>query len=416
MTVPKGTLSATEAKSINGLSNSKLKKRLQEVQFVNEVLFTLIKTTDMDSTLAAILDLAIKITHSEVGGVLLTEPFSGATQIMLLRGELTEEQFQKILDRANFIRRPEAGRKVICLTKTSEGFTEMVRADSALLSFISVPMIVERKTVGILVLMHRLSKGEDHPGDYSPKDIDTISVFAGQAALVLHNTLLKMENGKKQVYLETIAALVSAIDAKDRYTRNHSKNVARVAVMLSHGLKLSAREIQTIEYGALLHDIGKIGIPEAILNKNGKLEQKEYETIKTHPVIGITILQPVDFLQGIRSIVHYHHERIDGKGYPGGLKGEGIPYEARIVSIADAWDAMTSDRSYRKRMSMERALSELHMHAGEQFDPYMVNTFTALVEQNPSLLAAWHKESNAGHDLSGTRVKDYTGHEVTAAV
>lgn len=237
MSVSKEILSGANTNTSSSLSKIELTKRLKEVQFINEILLTLIKTTDMDSTLAAILDLAIKITHSEVGGVLLTERFSSETQIMLLRGELAEEQFQKILEKANFIRRPEAAREVICVAKNSEGFNEMLEADPALLSFISVPMIVGRKTVGILVLMHRYSESEDHLGDYSAQDITTISVFAGQAALVLHNTLLKIENGKKEVYLETIAALVSAIDAKDRYTRNHSKNVARVAVMLSQGLK-----------------------------------------------------------------------------------------------------------------------------------------------------------------------------------
>lgn len=219
---------------------------------------------------------------------------------------------------------------------------------------------------------------------------------------MLHNTLLKIENGKKEVYLETIAALVSAIDAKDRYTRNHSKNVARVAVMLSQGLKLNAREIQTIEYGALLHDIGKIGIPETILNKNGKLEHDEYERIKNHPVIGVKILQPVDFLQSIHAIVHYHHERIDGQGYPNGLKGEGIPFEARIVSIADAWDAMTSDRSYRKGISTEQAIGELQAHAGDQFDPHMVKAFIAIFKHNPLLFDSLRQQGfNMGHTLSG---------------
>jgi putative nucleotidyltransferase with HDIG domain len=397
--VPENILSTNNTNPSSSLSKIELKQRLKEVQFFNEILLTLIKTTDMDSTLAAILDLAIKITHSEVGGVLLTDRFSSETQIMLLRGEVTEEKFKKILEQANFIRGPKATREVICVANNSPGFIEMIKADPELLSVISVPMIVGRKTVGILVLMHRYAEREDHLGNYSPQDIATVSIFADQAALVLHNTLLKIENGRKEVYLETIAALVSAIDAKDRYTRNHSKNVARLAVILSQGLKLSAREIQTIEYGALLHDIGKIGIPESILNKNGMLEHEEYERIKAHPVIGVSILQPVDFLQSIHAIVHYHHERVDGKGYPSGLKGEGIPYEARIVSIADAWDAMTSDRSYRKGMFMEQAMSELQTHAGEQFDEYMVKAFIAMFNQNPMLF-----ESMRHHEVDANRV------------
>ncbi len=385
MSFPEEILSAAKNEISSGLNKIELQKRLKEIQFINKVLLTLIKTTDMDSTLAAILDLAIKITRSEAGGVLHTGNFLSQTQIMLLRGDLKKEHFQKILNQAGLTRRLETAREIICLKGNSEGFSDMAKADPALLSLISVPMIVGGKTVGILVLMHRQAGREDHRGEYSSRDITTISVFASQAALVLHNTLLKIENGKKEAYLETIAALVSAIDAKDRYTRNHSKNVARMAATLSRGLKLGVRETNTIEYGALLHDIGKIGIPESILNKKGKLKYEEFEIVKKHPVIGIGILQPVKFLKSINAIVHYHHERIDGRGYPDGLKGEGIPYEARIVSIADAWDAMTSARSYRGKMSTEQALFEMHKHAGGQFDAYMVKVFLTMVKQEPSL-------------------------------
>lgn len=383
-----GTISHMNANIYSGLSKVELEKRLCEMQFTNEVLITLIKNTDMDSTLAAILDLAIKITNSEAGGILLADRFFSEAQIMLVRGELTEKQLRNILEKANYIQKPGVTKEVISLTNNSQCFKEMIKADPALLSFISVPLVVERKTMGILVLMHRQNtEGEEHLASYLPQDIATISVFANQAALVLHNTLLKLENGKKEVYLETIAALVTAIDAKDKYTRNHSKNVARLAVALAQGLKLSSQEIQTIEYGALLHDIGKIGIPEAILNKNGKLEYEEYEKIKSHPVIGVTILQPVDFLQSTSSIIHYHHERFDGKGYPCGLMGEGIPFEARIVSIADAWDAMISDRAYRKGMSVDKAVLELRNNAGSQFDDYMVKVFVELINQKLILSA-----------------------------
>ena len=373
-----GEVFAANTKSRSGLSKADLEKNLGQTQFINEVLISLIKNTDMDSTLAAILDLAIKITNSEAGGVLLTDQISQGTQIMLVRGELTAEQLQRILNKARFVQKPVVAREIVCLPHGSQCLREMCKVDPALRSFISVPMMVERKTIGILVLMHRHPKREDHRAHYSPQDIATISIFASQAALVLHNTLLKLENAKKEVYLETIAALVTAIDAKDKYTRNHSKNVARVAVALAQGLKLNAREIQTIEYGALLHDIGKIGISEEILNKEGTLEYEEYEKMKSHPVIGVKILQPVGFLQSTSDIIHHHHERIDGRGYPTGLKNEDIPFEARLVAIADAWDAMISDRSYRKGMSAEQALDELQKHAGSQFDDYMVKTFVSM--------------------------------------
>lgn len=179
----------------------------------------------------------------------------------------------------------------------------------------------------------------------------------------------------KEAYLKTITALTSAIDAKDTYTRNHSKNVARYAVSLGKSLGLSEKELSSIRYGAVLHDIGKIGIPDVILNKPGQLSEDEYKIIMGHPSIGASILAPIDFLQDSRDIVQHHHERYDGGGYPFGLKGESIPFAARVVGIADSWDAMTSDRSYRHALRREKAVLQLEEGSGSQFDPVMVKTF-----------------------------------------
>lgn len=179
----------------------------------------------------------------------------------------------------------------------------------------------------------------------------------------------------KEAYFKTITALTSAIDAKDTYTRNHSKNVARYAVSLGKSLGLSEKELTGMRYGAVLHDIGKIGIPDAILNKPGKLSEDEFKIIMGHPSIGASILAPIDFLKDSRDIVEHHHERYDGCGYPFGLKGESIPFAARIVGIVDSWDAMTSDRSYRCALSREKAIRQLEDGSGSQFDPIMVKTF-----------------------------------------
>nr|WP_238480799.1 HD-GYP domain-containing protein [Desulforadius tongensis] len=182
--------------------------------------------------------------------------------------------------------------------------------------------------------------------------------------------------------MKTISALVSAIDAKDAYTHNHSENVARVSVALAKELKVSPAEIVNIRYGALLHDVGKIGIPEKILNKTGRLNDEEFALIKTHPLIGSKILSPIDFLGRALNVVRYHHERYDGGGYPEGLKGEDIPFEARIACIADAWDAMRSHRAYRRALSFNAAVLEMEKGAGTQFDPYMVKKFIRLVNKS----------------------------------
>ncbi|MFZ5642080.1 MAG: HD-GYP domain-containing protein [Bacillota bacterium] len=187
---------------------------------------------------------------------------------------------------------------------------------------------------------------------------------------------------KNEAYFKTITALTTVIDAKDTYTRSHSKNVARYAVVLGRGLGVSSKELINVYNGAVLHDIGKIGIPDKILNKPGNLTPDEFEVIRNHPAIGAKLLEPINFLTELQSIVVYHHERYDGSGYPHGLKGESIPYTARIVGIADTWDAMTSHRPYRQALKTEEALRELEKGSGSQFDPAMVNTFISLVK-NP---------------------------------
>jgi len=182
------------------------------------------------------------------------------------------------------------------------------------------------------------------------------------------------------MYFNTIKAFTSAIDAKDVYTQNHSRRVAESSVAFARELQLTEQEIMNIGYGATMHDIGKIGVPELILNKNGKLLEEEFELIKAHPAIGAKILEPIDFSKAALDIVRYHHERYDGKGYPDGLRGEAIPYTARIVAIADAWDAMFSHRSYRSALSFEEAVAELRQGAGSQFDPYLAKVFIDMAE------------------------------------
>ena len=174
-------------------------------------------------------------------------------------------------------------------------------------------------------------------------------------------------------YLETVRSLVAAIDAKDAYTKGHQERVSLLTEILGQEMSLPEEEAKILQQAAILHDIGKIGVPEQILRKTGKLTAEEFQIIKQHPAIGAEIISPVQFLQEARPIVLYHHERFDGKGYPEGLQGEQIPRGARIIAVADAIDAMLSNRPYAPASSAERVRKELRLCAGLQFDPQIVD-------------------------------------------
>ena len=182
--------------------------------------------------------------------------------------------------------------------------------------------------------------------------------------------------------LEMIKALVNTVEIKDKYTRGHSERVAEYSVKLGKLVDLSSEKLKLLEEAALLHDIGKIGIDEAILNKKGKLTDDEYETIKKHSLFGWSLLNDVEGLEDLATIVRYHHERWDGYGYPEGLVKEEIPIASRIIAIFDAFDTILTVRSYKEAEDFEYALKEISENAGTQFDPYLVEIFLYNVDRD----------------------------------
>jgi putative nucleotidyltransferase with HDIG domain len=182
-------------------------------------------------------------------------------------------------------------------------------------------------------------------------------------------------------YLETIRALANSIDAKDPYTRGHSMRVTNVALAIGRELGLSEEDLRVLRYAGILHDIGKIGIQEGILAKKEKLSEEEREAIKQHPVLGDKIIEPIDFLQPVRPIVLHHHEWVDGSGYPDGLKGDEIPLGARIVSAADTYDAVTSERPYQSAVDNQEAIRILQKLRAKQIDPRVCDALITVIER-----------------------------------
>ena len=185
---------------------------------------------------------------------------------------------------------------------------------------------------------------------------------------------------------ETILSIANAVEARDKQTGRHSLRVAVYSMLIAAELGFDAEELENIRQIGLLHDIGKIGVPDNILQKNGKLSDDEYSEIKNHPTIGVHILSNATMFQDILPIVKHHHERYDGRGYPSQLKGEEIPYLARIAAVADAFDAMTSRRVYRDSLPIDAVISEIEKNKGTQFDPQIADAFLYILKNNYSTI------------------------------
>lgn len=198
----------------------------------------------------------------------------------------------------------------------------------------------------------------------------------------IHTELKDTFNKLEKAYLDSIQTLRYTVEAKDPYTRGHSDRVSAYSVLIGKHLDLSENDLKTLEIGGLFHDIGKIGVPDSILKKEAKLTDDEYSEIKNHPSIGAHILSTAEIFKDIIPIVKHHHEKYDGNGYPSRLKGEDIPYLARIAAIADTFDAMTSKRTYRNALPLDVVIAEIQRCKGSQFDPNLADTFLNIIKNN----------------------------------
>ncbi|OIQ75097.1 cyclic di-GMP phosphodiesterase response regulator RpfG [mine drainage metagenome] len=237
----------------------------------------------------------------------------------------------------------------------------------AVRSLMYAPLKAQGAVVGVIIVGHDLALS------YSAEDLKLLTTLASLAASAIENASLYEQ--LQAAFYSTVYTLAETIEKRDPYTGNHTKRVLEYSLAIGHTLGLSTQEQNRLKLGAVLHDIGKIGVRDSILLKESRLSSEEFEQIKKHPVIGQEILANIAQLKPAIAGVLQHHEKFDGTGYPGGLKGESIDLTARIIAVADSFDAMTSNRPYRDGLSIEVAFDELRKYSGSQFDPKVVDAF-----------------------------------------
>lgn len=383
------------AEAFEGMRASLISSSLAMQEFIDELqarVKELTLLTDIDSAILAgkslesILDLATAHVCELIGGdfcvVVLTDKKDNRVRVKSSFGFDKEENKQLLSWTRNKVisgdtyRLLESGETTVIrdLSNSSLSYETKETCESfGAKSMLMSPLIVEGRAIGGIFVWYKETQ------EFSETTMSRFEAFAGQVAVAIKSVTLV--DGIRSLTIETLRALVKAIDARDSYTANHSDRVSRFAVALAQELGLIVEEVQTIEYAGLLHDIGKIGISEQILNKPGALTEEEMDIMKSHTIMSAEIINPIEFLDEIVPIVLHHHEWFNGNGYPSGLSGKDIPLGARILAVADALEAITSDRPYSEARSLLEGMDCLIRGSGVQFDPEMVKAIARVVKR-----------------------------------
>ncbi len=375
----------------NAFERHRLSAENARLREINELFNTSEKIAaihDERALLDFVLTAALEQVGAERGSVMLTTPDGRALEVAAAVGlpsEASGERVQIGEHISGWVAQNVRPLLVSDDTSKPEGLELIRHIENT--SFISVPL--ERKVPNlanrgtllaqprVLAVMNvcKKSKGDS----FTESDLKVLIIIANHAAAAIENARLILD--LQGAHLSTLQSMALLLEARDSYTHGHSQRVRDYSMLAAERLGLSREELDVISLAAPLHDLGKVGVNDGTLNKMGKLNDEEWEQIKQHPVIGFDVLSPVRFLEEKHLlIVRHHHERIDGTGYPDGLKGDELPMATRVTAVADAFDAMSSSRAYRKTMSPERIIEELEKCSATQFDPDVVTLFVKLIK------------------------------------
>lgn len=351
--------------------NKRLRQRINELATINQISKAITAVLDLEELLGLCLELINDRLEVSNSSVMLLDEQTNELVVTAAKGYRREQIIgvrQKVDEGvAGWVAKHKEPVLVIDIAADSR-FTAKNRLPYKTKSFVSSPLSMDKRLLGVINAVDKLS-GEN----FSESDISMLATLAAPISIAMENARLYETLGEN--CFNTVKTLVTSLEAKCPYTSGHSQRVTDYALRIADTLNLSKKEKNMLRSAAQLHDIGKIGTSEGILNKPGRLTTDEFEEIRQHPVTGENILESLDFLKDTIHLIRNHHEHWDGSGYPDGLKGHEIPLLTRIMTIADAFDAMTSERPYRPAKPKKDAFSELYNFAGRQFDSEIVHAF-----------------------------------------
>jgi putative nucleotidyltransferase with HDIG domain len=358
--------------------NTNLEKAVAKLSTLYKVGLAINSTMELEKLFKLIVKTTMDTLHAQIGYIILTNESISTLKVTTLLGydvNLSPEGTEVPMKPSSVSTWVIKHRKPLLIADIGE--TPQFDRFSALgyerKTLICAPLTAKDEIIGTITVVNKLDNSV-----YTNEELELLNTIAAQASIAIKNA--KLYDEQQKIYLNTIHALVSAIEASDSYTRGHSERVTRYCLELARKLGLPHDRVKIIERAAILHDIGKIGIDLTLLHKEGKLTPEDVSNLQQHPVIGMRILEPIEFLHDVRICIGQHHERFDGQGYPYNVAANELLLESRILAIADAFDAMTSDRPYRKALPVEMAVRELLDNSGSQFDPELVPHFVQLIE------------------------------------
>jgi HD-GYP domain-containing protein (c-di-GMP phosphodiesterase class II) len=358
--------------------NQKLDRTVFELSILHEIGKTINSTLEINKIVSIILEMARQTVNANRATLVLYHPETREIKLQLTYSSHEAEHSKELnLTDRRAIQWVTLNKQPLFLEDVQKSalFQQYLGNTEKLGSLMTVPFKRKNQILGAIVL-----STQGNQNRFAAEDLFFITTLANQAAIAIENAQLYEE--QQDYFTDTIRALIAAVEAKDTYTYGHSSRVTRYSLMIADKMEIDPLEKRHLEYLALLHDVGKIGIDEKILRKNSKLNQEEWDIIRNHSTIGSSIIKPIKFLPTGEKVIRHHHEKFNGGGYPDGLKGEAIPLFSRIIAVADSFDAMTSLRPYRETMVADEAIQELRRCSGEQFDPALVDLFINAYREN----------------------------------